>query len=195
MIKLSNQDYLYIILLLALIPIAVVILKLLQTKNAITLTNPPKTYLKYRVKRKPRYSLLLFIVGILLLGGFLIQDLSLFNVLFFLFLMREISLEHQLYIFEKENELVYDTLGGMHEYKGLYGKVFFSSDSVKSIVVHRFLGRFKNAIVADIYLEDRAIRLTSGLVNFDEIPILKQVENCSKKTYYIGLQVPAQKSL
>ena len=107
-----------------------------------------------------------------------------------MFLLREILLEYQLEKFEKGNVLVHDYESGTYEYSGTKISFFFNQQDVTSVILYEYPFRLKKAIVADLYFENKSIRITSALADFDKIPLLESKVTAIHR-YYFTLKLPA----
>jgi hypothetical protein len=81
------------------------------------------------------------------------------------------NLAYRLQNFERGNRLVYDHEFQVYEYRSKNGTVVFKNEDIRQIVLHE--SGF-NTRIADIHLNDKVVRITNKLVNFDMIPLLDE---------------------
>lgn len=80
-----------------------------------------------------------------------------------------LNLSFRLLNFEKGNRLVYDWEFDVYEYRSASGTVVFRNEDIRQITLHESGFSVR---IADIQLQDQVVRITSQLVNFDQIPLL-----------------------
>ncbi|HEY1006657.1 MAG TPA: hypothetical protein VGD92_05730, partial [Sphingobacteriaceae bacterium] len=82
-----------------------------------------------------------------------------------------LNLSFRLQSFEKGNRLIYDWEFEVYEYRSAAGTVVFRNEDIRQITLHESGFSVR---IADIQLQNKVVRITSQLVNFDQIPLLDE---------------------
>jgi hypothetical protein len=185
MINFEYASFLYIVLLVALIPLVLLLTKAYTVK----ISTASQTFIKFYVKAAAEKWWIATFIGLLGLV-LLFTKFDFLNLLLYIFFLREVILEYQLERFEIGNVLVHDYESGTYEYSGTKISTFFNQQDVTSVILYEYPFRMKKAMVADVYFGSKSIRITSGLADFDKIPLLESKITAVYR-YYSKLNLPA----
>lgn len=82
-----------------------------------------------------------------------------------------LNLSFRLQSYERGNRLIYDWEFEVYEYRSAAGTVVFRNEDIRQITLHESGFSVR---IADIQLQNKVVRVTSQLVNFDQIPLLDE---------------------
>jgi len=173
-------NILFIILLFALIPVFIILLK----PRHQVFSSP--TFIRFSTKNRKYFSVKLFVMSMLVLS-LIVFHFSIINSIICFFLLRKLFIEYQLSKNEEAKFLVYDYEGGILEYNNGDKSEFYYMNDIKSVTLHHY--NFSGVKIADLLFNDQVIRVSSSLVDFDKVPFLN-VEVLEVRNYYLNFLLP-----
>ncbi|WP_207426449.1 hypothetical protein [Pedobacter sp. SYSU D00535] len=195
--SLGGSGFLYFALLVAIGPLILmgVILPFLRSKSTDSGIEPPRT-LKFQLNKTERLrAKALLVYGILFTTILLLlmlyrQELRYLHVFLAAYFLMNAITHWKLVAFEEGKKLIFDVDYSVYEYQDGSRRFVFNHADIRKIVIHQYLFRLRHAKVADIFLEDRVIRISTALVNFERLPLFSSVP-VDYKNYLIRVTLPA----